>query len=97
MFSRDYKNGNSQYNTICSIILSYTQKHIMSKINKNSFFIHFLNETGGRYDPAFVTLMIEKLKEWLPESTEDEDSWTYTPDYYNGQGDYKQFLIDNLK
>jgi hypothetical protein len=69
----------------------------MSKINKNSFFIYFLNETGGRYDPAFVTLMIEKLKEWLPESTEDEDSWTYTPEYYIGQGDYKQFLIEQLK
>jgi hypothetical protein len=38
----------------------------MTKINKNSFFIYFLNETGGRYDPAFVTLVIEKLKEWLP-------------------------------
>ena len=68
-----------------------------TKINKNSFFMYFLNETGGRYDPALLTLMIEKLKEWLPESTEDEDSWTYTPDYYNGQDDYKQFLIDNLK
>jgi hypothetical protein len=42
-------------------------------------------------------LIIEKLKEWLPESTEDEDSWSYTPEYYIGQGDYKQFLIDNLK
>ena len=69
----------------------------MTKIKKDTFFIYFLNETGGRYDPAFVTLMIEKLKEWLPESTEDEDSWSYTPEYYIGQGDYKQFLIDNLK
>ena len=41
--------------------------------------------------------MIKLLKEWLPESTEDEGSRNYTPDYYNGQGDYKQFLIDNLK
>ena len=40
---------------------------------------------------------LHELKEWLPESTEDEDSWTYTPEYYIGQGDYKQFLIDNLK
>ena len=40
---------------------------------------------------------LHELKEWLPESTEDEDSWTYTPDYYIGQADYKQFLIDNLK
>jgi hypothetical protein len=70
----------------------------MSKINNNSFFIYFLNETGGLYDPAFVTLVIEKLKEWLPETSEDEDSWKeYNSNYYNGQGDYKQFLIDNLK
>ena len=40
--------------------------------------------------------MIEKLKEWLPESI-DDDRWDYTPDYYIGQGEYKQFLMEKLK
>lgn len=54
-----------------------------------------MNETGGRYDPAFVTLMIEKLKEWLPDDTNDNPD--YSNEYYIGQEHYKQFLIDNLK
>ena len=65
--------------------------------NKKSFFWYYFNKTGGRNDPRFVIEMIELLKEWLPESTEDDDSWAYTPDYYNGQVDYKQFLMENLK
>ena len=69
----------------------------MTQINKDSFFYYFYQETGGLYDPRMFNIIIEKLKEWLPESTEDDDSWTYTPDYYNGQGDYKQFLMDKLK
>jgi hypothetical protein len=69
----------------------------MTELNKDSFLYYFIKETGGRHDPALLTKMIEALKEWLPESTEDDDSWVYTPDYYNGQGDYKQFLMENLK
>ena len=69
----------------------------MTQINKDSFFYYFYQETGGLYDPRMFNIIIEKLKEWLPESTEDDDSWTYTPDYYNGQGDYKQFLMEKLK
>jgi hypothetical protein len=69
----------------------------MTQINKDSFFYYFYQETGDLHDPRLVTIMIEKLKEWLPESTEDDDSWDYTPDYYIGQSDYKQFLIENLK
>jgi hypothetical protein len=69
----------------------------MTLINKDTFFYYFFRETGGLYDPKLLSEVIEKLKEWLPESTEDDDSWTYTPDYYNGQGDYKQFLMDKLK
>ena len=65
--------------------------------NKDTFYRYVLKETGGRCDPRHLNLIVEKLKEWLPESTEDEDSWSYTPEYYIGQGDYKQFLIDNLK
>ena len=69
----------------------------MTQINKDSFFYYFYEETGGLHDPKLLIKVIEKLKEWLPESTEDDGSWTYTPDYYNGQGDYKQFLMDKLK
>jgi hypothetical protein len=69
----------------------------MTQINKDSFFYYFYQETGGLHDPRLVTIMIEKLKEWLPESTEDDDSWDYTPDYYIGQSDYKRFLMENLK
>lgn len=69
----------------------------MMELNKNSFFFYVLKEGGGKIDPRNIEFMIEALKEWLPESTEDEDSWSYTPEYYIGQGDYKQFLIDNLK
>ena len=56
-----------------------------------------MNKTGGRHDPAHLTKTIELLKEWLPESTEDDDIWVYTPDYHNAQLDYKQFLMENLK
>lgn len=52
----------------------------MTQINKDSFFYYFYQETGGLYDPRMFNIIIEKLKEWLPESTEDDDSWTYTPD-----------------
>ena len=45
--------------------------------NKKSFFIHYLNKTGGRNDPRFVIEMIELLKEWLPDEhdviVEDRD------------------------
>ena len=67
----------------------------MSKINKNSFFIYFLNETGGLHDPRFVTLVIEALKKWLPDYTNDNPD--YSNEYYIGQEHYKQFLMDNLK
>jgi hypothetical protein len=67
-------------------------------IKKESFFFYYLKKTGGLHDPRFVIEMIKLLKEWLPETTEDEDSWKeYNSNYYNGQGDYKQFLMDNLK
>ncbi len=69
----------------------------MNQANKDTFFLYFIKKTGGRHEPALLVKMIEALKEWLPESTEDDDSWAYTPDYYNGQGDYKQFLVRNLK
>jgi hypothetical protein len=38
----------------------------MNQANKDTFFYYFFRETGGRYDPALLTLTIEKLKEWLP-------------------------------
>lgn len=69
----------------------------VTELNKNSFYFHLLKQGGGKIDPRNIDFMIDTLKEWLPESTEDDDSWVYTPDYYNGQGDYKQFLMENLK
>jgi hypothetical protein len=68
----------------------------MTQINKDSFFYYFYQETGGLHDPRLVTIMIEKLKEWLPEEA-TTSAGDYTPDYYNGQGDYKQFLMEKLK
>jgi hypothetical protein len=64
-------------------------------INKESFFFYYLKKTGGLHDPRFVIEMIKLLKEWLPDSTIDNPD--YSDEYYNGQGDYKQFLMDNLK
>jgi hypothetical protein len=68
----------------------------MTITNKNSFFWHFFKETGGRYDPAILSLMIEKLKEWLPEEATTGDG-DYTSDFYFGQSEYKHFLMNNLK
>jgi hypothetical protein len=39
--------------------------------------------------------MIEALKEWLPDDTNDNPD--YSNEYYIGQEHYKQFLMDNLK
>jgi hypothetical protein len=64
-------------------------------INKESFFFYYLKKTGGLHDPRFVIEMIKLLKEWLPDYTIDNPD--YSDEYYNGQGDYKQFLMDNLK
>lgn len=64
-------------------------------INKESFFFYYLKKTGGLHDPRFVIEMIKLLKEWLPDYTIDNPD--YSDEYYNGQDDYKQFLMDNLK
>lgn len=68
----------------------------MTQINKDTFFYYFLQETGGLYDPRQLNLMIEKLKEWLPEEA-TTSAGDYTPDFYFGQSKYKHFLIDKLK
>jgi hypothetical protein len=65
-------------------------------LDKSTFFYHFLQSTGGLYDPRIVKEFIKHLEEWLPDSTEDDESWTYTPDYYIGQDDYRRFLLDKL-
>jgi hypothetical protein len=64
-------------------------------INKESFFFYYLKKTGGLHDPRFVIEMIKLLKEWLPDYTIDNPD--YSDEYYKGQDDYKQFLMDNLK
>jgi len=64
-------------------------------IKKESFFFYYLKKTGGLHDPRFVIEMIKLLKEWLPDYTVDNPD--YSDEYYIGQGDYKQFLMDNLK
>ncbi len=58
------------------------------ELNKNSFFFYVLKEGGGKIDPRNIEFMIEALKEWLPD---------YSNEYYIGQEHYKQFLMDNLK
>jgi hypothetical protein len=63
--------------------------------NKKSFFWYYYNKTGGRNDPRFVIEMIELLKEWLPDYTIDNPH--FSDEYYIGQEQYKQFLMDNLK
>jgi len=63
--------------------------------NKKSFFWYYLNKTGGRNDPLFVIEMIKLLKEWLPDYTIDNPD--FSDEYYIGQEQYKQFLMDNLK
>ena len=63
--------------------------------DKKSFFWYYFNKTGGRNDPRFVIEMIELLKEWLPDDTNDNPD--YSDEYYTGQEHYKQFLMEKLK
>lgn len=65
-------------------------------MNKNSFFVYYLNKTGGRYDPRIVIEMIEALKEWLPQEG-TTCTGDYAPDFYFGQSEYRHFLMENLK
>ena len=65
------------------------------ELNKNSFFFYVLKEGGGKIDPRNIEFMIEALKEWLPDYTNDNPD--YSNEYYIGQEHYKQFLMDNLK
>jgi hypothetical protein len=67
----------------------------MMELNKNSFFFYVLKQGGGKIDPRNIEFMIEVLKEWLPDDTNDNPD--YSNEYYIGQEHYKQFLMDNLK
>jgi hypothetical protein len=71
----------------------------MTQINKDTFFYYFLRETGGLYDPRQLNLMIEKLKEWLPENSPDMgDNMKEKYDLYSlGQKEYKDFIMNKLK
>lgn len=71
----------------------------MTELNKNSFFIYFMNKTGGLHDPAYLTRVINLLKEWLPENSPDmgDNMKENYPLYALGQSEYKQFIMENLK
>ena len=70
---------------------------MMTLLNKKSFFIHYLNKTGGRNDPRFVIEMIELLKEWLPDDAGFPETGYSMDAYELGQREYKDFLMENLK
>jgi len=42
----------------------------MMELN-NSFFFYVLKRGGGKIDPRNIEFMIEALKEWLPDDTND--------------------------
>jgi hypothetical protein len=69
----------------------------MNQANKDTFFYYFFRETGGRYDPALLTLTIEKLKEWLPNTIGYSDTDYSMNAYKLGQREYKEFIMRNLK
>jgi hypothetical protein len=54
--------------------------------NKKSFFVYYLNKTGGLHDPRYLIEMIELLKEWLSDEIE----------YEYGNGDYDKGWNDAL-
>lgn len=69
----------------------------MTELNKDSFFFYFMKKTGGLHDPALLTKTIELLKEWLPDEVGcPETEYAYDA-YTNGQIEYKDFLMRNLK
>ena len=61
------------------------------------FWIYVIKETGGRYDPRALRVVIEKLKEWLPEPEEiNEDDGIDMSEYICAQQDYQNTIIENL-
>ena len=69
----------------------------MTQINKDTFLYYFLQETGGLHDPRHFNIIIEKLKEWLPDDVGFPKTGYSVDDYELGQREYKNFLMENLK
>lgn len=59
-----------------------------------SFFIYFMNKTGGLYNPQIAIKMIEALKEWLPD---EEESRGPTDAYADGWNSYRKQITEKLK
>jgi hypothetical protein len=76
----------------------YYVGNVTQPLDKNTFFYYFLSETSGRHDPALLNEFIDKLKEWLPEqSNHCLEMNIVDAEYYCGQSDYRQFLMEKLK
>jgi hypothetical protein len=61
------------------------------------FWTYVIKETGGRYDPRALRVVIETLKEWLPEPEEiNEDDGIDMSEYICAQQDYQNTIIENL-
>jgi hypothetical protein len=69
----------------------------MMELNKNSFFFYVLKEGGGKIDPRHLNLIIEALKEWLPNTIGYPDTDYSMNAYELGQREYKEFIMRNLK
>ena len=69
----------------------------MNQANKDTFFLYFLQKTGGLHDPALLVKMIEALKEWLPDDAGFPDTGYSMDAYELGQREYKGFIMRNLK
>lgn len=61
------------------------------------FWTYVVKKTGGRYDPRVLRVVIETLKEWLPEPEEiNEDDGIDMSEYICAQQDYQNTIIENL-
>jgi len=56
-----------------------------------------MKKTGGLHDPALLTKTLELLKEWLPDEVGCPETGYFYDAYTNGQSEYKDFLMRNLK
>ena len=68
------------------------------KAPQRSFFIHFMNATGGLHDPLLVRKVIEELKNWMPDyQTVENTSTRHTSvTEMRGWNNYRDYLLDNL-
>jgi hypothetical protein len=61
------------------------------------FYYYLLKKGDGKIDPRNIDFMIDTLKEWLPDEVGYPETGYSMDAYEYGQGEYKQFLMDNLK